>query len=154
MGGRMRHLIKSLAAAMLCAIPAAAGSAPAAPASDLRVQLTGLRSAKGMVHLCLTSSATRFLKCKGDDATVARTVPAAKADHFDLGPVKPGTYALLIVHDENRNGKLDMTFGIPREGFGFSNNPAMKPRPPRWEEIRFTVPANPTVQQVRVRYVL
>lgn len=150
----MTHFLKSLAAAMLCAIPAAAGSAPAAPPSALQVQLTGLRSAKGMVHLCLTSSATRFLKCKDDGAAIARTLPAGKADHFDLGPVRPGTYALLIVHDENRNGKLDMMMGIPREGFGFSNNPAMKPRPPRWEEIRFTVPAKATVQQVRVRYVL
>lgn len=150
----MTQFLKSLAAAMLCAIPAAAGSAPSPQAADLQVQLTGLRSAKGMVHLCLTSSATRFLNCKDDGAAIARTVPAGSAKRFDLGPVKPGTYALLIVHDENRNGKLDMMMGIPREGFGFSNNPAMKPRAPRWEEIRFTVPANATVQQVRVRYVL
>lgn len=154
MGGRMTQILKSLAAAMLCAVPAGAGSAPAPQAADLQVLLTGLRSAKGTVHLCLSADPGKFLKCKDDRAALSRSVPAGHAQRLDLGPVKPGTYALLIVHDENRNGKLDMMLGIPREGFGFSNNPAVKPRPPRWEEIRFTVPASAMVQQVRVRYVL
>lgn len=124
------------------------------PGADLQVQLDGLRSARGVVHLCLTASAKRFLDCKGDRSAISRTVPAAKARSLDLGTVRPGTYALLIVHDENGNGKLDMTFGIPREGFGFSNNPAMKPRAPKWDEIHFTMPPSPLRQQVRVRYVL
>jgi uncharacterized protein (DUF2141 family) len=34
-----------------------------------------------------------------------------------------GTYALVVVHDENMNGKLDTTrLGIPMEGYGFSND--------------------------------
>lgn len=132
----------------------AAAPAPGPTAADLQVQLSGLRSDKGMVHLCLTPSPARFLACKGDPTAVSRSVPAAAAARLDLGAVRSGTYALLVVHDENRNGRLDMTLGIPREGFGFSNNPAMKPRPPKWEEIRFTVSARTSVQQVRVRYVL
>lgn len=132
---------------------ATAGAAPAAGA-DLQVQLSGVRSAKGLVHLCLSANPQRFLDCKSDPTAVTRTVPAAGVGRIDLGAVKPGTYALLVVHDENRNGKLDMMMGIPREGFGFSNNPAMKPRAPKWDEIRFTMPAAPAVQQVRVRYVL
>jgi uncharacterized protein (DUF2141 family) len=124
------------------------------PPGDLKVELNGLRSAKGVVHLCLTANQQQFLTCKDDPAAVARTIPAAKAGSLDLGLVKPGTYALLIVHDENNNGRLDMTMGIPREGFGFSNNPAMRPRAPRWEEIRFTMPQAALTQQVRIRYVL
>jgi uncharacterized protein (DUF2141 family) len=129
-----------------------AGSPP--PPSDLRVELNGLRSARGVVHLCLTSSEQRFLKCKNDRSAVARTIPAGKAQRLELGQVRPGTYALLIVHDENENGKLDMMMGIPREGFGFSNNPSVRPRAPRWEEIRFTMPPSGLKQQVRMRYVL
>lgn len=132
---------------------AAIGAGPP-PASDLEVQLNGLRSARGVVHLCLTSSHKRFLQCKEDRSAMARTVPAGQAQRLDLGEVRPGTYALLIVHDENANGKLDMTMGIPREGFGFSNNPSMRPRAPRWEEIRFTMPPAGLKQQVRMRYVL
>lgn len=145
-----------LAAALLTAgatIGAASPTVPR-PVADLQVQLLGLRSAKGVVHLCLSTSVSRFLHCKDDPAALARSVPASAAGRLDLGAVRAGTYALLVVHDENRNGKLDMMMGIPREGFGFSNNPAMKPRAPKWEEIRFTVPQTPSVQQVRIRYVL
>lgn len=141
-----------LALAALAGLATMGAEAPSG--ADLKVQLSGLRNDRGVVHFCLTSSARRFLDCKGDRSAVARTVPAGKAQMLDLGTVRPGTYALLIVHDENRNGRLDMMMGIPREGFGFSNNPAMRPRPPRWEEIHFTMPPAATRQQVRVRYVL
>ena len=122
--------------------------------SQLNVDLTGLRSAKGQVHLCLTSQVARFLRCKEDKEAVAMTVPAGKAAHLKLGPVKPGTYALLVVHDENANGKLDMMMGIPREGFGFSNNPKIQMRAPKFEEVRFPVQAGPQTQSIRLRYIL
>lgn len=151
--------IKQAAASVALALVAAAGASAAntsvsAGATDLRVQLAGLRSAKGTVLLCLSANPERFLKCKDDPSAVSRAVPAGSAARLDLGAVKPGTYALLVVHDENRNGKFDMMMGIPREGFGFSNNPAIRPRAPRWEEIKFTVPQGQSVQQVRVRYIL
>jgi uncharacterized protein (DUF2141 family) len=149
----MTRIIR-LAAILLAAqgFGTAASAQPAA--NDLQVQLSGLRSAKGIVHFCLSANPDKFLRCQDDRSAVSRSVPVGQAGRVDLGPVRPGTYALLVIHDENSNGKLDMTFGIPREGFGFSNNPAMRPRPPHWDEIRFTVPAAATVQQIRVRYVL
>jgi uncharacterized protein (DUF2141 family) len=146
-----------MAAAMLLVAAATTGAAlPTAgkPGADLQVQLSGLRSEKGTVYLCLSPNPARFLQCKDDPAAVSRSIPASGAGRLDLGVVRAGTWALLVVHDENRNGRLDMMLGIPREGFGFSNNPAVKPRAPKWEEIRFTVPATPSVQQVRIRYVL
>jgi uncharacterized protein (DUF2141 family) len=34
--------------------------------------------------------------------------------------IKPGKYAIAVIHDENCNGKLDTNmFGIPKEGYGF-----------------------------------
>ena len=37
--------------------------------------------------------------------------------------IPPGTYALAVIHDENMNGKLDTNWlGIPKEGYGFSND--------------------------------
>lgn len=38
-----------------------------------------------------------------------------------------GRYAIAVLHDENSNHKLDRNFlGIPKEGFGFSNNPKVR----------------------------
>lgn len=41
-----------------------------------------------------------------------------------LWNLPPGNYGIAAIHDENSNHKLDRNFlGIPKEGFGFANNP-------------------------------
>ncbi|WP_114226818.1 MULTISPECIES: DUF2141 domain-containing protein [Sphingomonas] len=140
--------------ALLAAAAFVSSAATGPGVSELTVKLDGLRNAKGVVHVCLTGDAQRFLDCQKVPGSVGRTVPAGQAARVVLGRVPAGTYALLVIHDENANGKLDMTFGIPREGFGFSTNPAMRPRPPRWDEIRFVLPAGTVTETIRMRYVL
>lgn len=40
--------------------------------------------------------------------------------HF--ADIPSGNYSMVIVHDENMNGKLDTNWvGVPKEGFSFSN---------------------------------
>ena len=52
--------------------------------------------------------------------------------------VPPGTYAISVFHDANENGKLDSNFaGIPKEGFGFSNNAMGMFGPPSFGEAKF-----------------
>jgi uncharacterized protein (DUF2141 family) len=42
---------------------------------------------------------------------------------------KPGPVSFCILDDDNRNEKMDYIFGImPKEGFGFSNNPKISLR--------------------------
>jgi uncharacterized protein (DUF2141 family) len=41
----------------------------------------------------------------------------------DFEDIPPGTYAIVVIHDENMNGKLDTNvLGIPTEGYGFSRD--------------------------------
>ncbi len=41
----------------------------------------------------------------------------------DFEDFPPGAYAITVIHDENMNGKLDTNWlGIPKEGYGFSND--------------------------------
>lgn len=41
----------------------------------------------------------------------------------DFVNIPPGIYSIAVIHDENRNGKLDTNWlGIPTESFGFSND--------------------------------
>jgi uncharacterized protein (DUF2141 family) len=48
-----------------------------------------------------------------------------------------GTYSINIFHDENSNGDIDKNFfGIPKEGYGFSNNPYFF-GPPSFEKTKF-----------------
>ena len=117
------------------------------------VSVSGLRDARGMVILCLTRRAD-FLACDKDPARVTRIVPAGKAAAIDFAALPPGDWSLLAIHDANRNGKLDRLLGIPREGFAFSRNPAMRFGPPRLEQVRFALPEGESRQTLTMKYLL
>lgn len=51
--------------------------------------------------------------------------------------VKPGKYAVSVLHDANRNKDMDKNkLGIPKEGFGFSNNVMGAVGPPSFERAQ------------------
>jgi uncharacterized protein (DUF2141 family) len=71
-------------------------------------------------------------------------------------PLKePGNYAISILDDENSNGKMDYLFRImPREGFGFSNNPKITGRrAPSFEQTSFLFEKGKMKISVRMVYI-
>jgi uncharacterized protein (DUF2141 family) len=124
----------------------------ASPVGRLDVDLGKLRSSRGVIQLCLTSDPKNFPACVDDARAVTRTVPATTREvRFDALPV--GDYAVAVIHDENGNAKLDTLMGIPREGFGFSRNPAIGFGAPKFAAARFTLDKNGTEQDIRMRYL-
>ncbi|WP_338731233.1 DUF2141 domain-containing protein [Mangrovimonas cancribranchiae] len=70
------------------------------------------------------------LKVKGD--TVVATFPNLKA----------GTYAIMVLHDENDNNRMDFDpSGMPIESYGMSNNPMLF-GPPTFNDAKFEVTNN------------
>ena len=137
-----------------CAALIAASAASSAAAAEIEVQVQGLRNQQGMVRLCLTRNPAHFPDCNGDPAALKRSVRAGEAASIRFTSVGAGTYALSVIHDENGNGRLDRFLAIPREGFGFSRNPAIRMGPPRFEDVRFDVAAARVRQPVRIKYLL
>jgi uncharacterized protein (DUF2141 family) len=136
-------------------MPAMATAAPPPESAELQVRLAGLRSTDGVVRLCLTQRTQQaFLKCQDDPARVTKVLPAKAATTIRIDGLKPGEYSLLLIHDENGNGKLDKMMAMPREGFGFSRNPAIRMGPPHYGDVHFRVPAGESAQTVKVRYLL
>lgn len=56
---------------------------------------------------------------------------------FEFDKVLMGTYAVMVFHDKNGNGQLDMNGQMPAEPFGYSNYVAMGP--PEWSACSFSV---------------
>ena len=66
----------------------------------------------------------------------------------------PGTYAIVLYHDENGNKKFDKNFlGIPKEGFGVSNNPGFSLGPPKHEDAAFFLDGEPVSLSISVNYL-
>lgn len=131
----------------------AAMTVGAAEPSSLEVSITGMRSLKGNVLICLTANARAFPNCAADALARKLIVPAAKAGSVHFADLAPGLYAIALIHDENANGKLDTAMMIPREGFGFSMNPAIAFGPPKFAAARFGIGPGETAQSVKMKYM-
>lgn len=112
-------------------------SRPPVP-TRLSVVVVGLRNDNGKVPLALYRGADGFGKPEKNYAadTVSISGDRAVATFPNL-PV--GDYAILILHDENANGKMDTSFGYPQEGFGASTNPKPKFGPFSFDDARFHI---------------
>jgi uncharacterized protein (DUF2141 family) len=76
-----------------------------------------------------------FMKGKGLD-NIKSTIVDGKVE-VTFENVAPGTYAVMIFHDENDNGKMDFdTTGMPLESYGMSNNPMLY-GPPNFGDAKF-----------------
>lgn len=121
--------------------------------STVDIDLAGLRSQRGTVHVCLTRKPAHFPDCKKDPGAL-RTSVAASAHHLHLDHVPPGRYAIAVFHDENSNRNLDKFAGIPKEGFAFSRNPSIKFRPPRFEEVAVDLTPGANQARLKMHYLL
>jgi len=124
-----------------------------APTADIEISIEKLRNRKGVLHLCLTREPAHFPDCKSDPRAVTRSAPATTGP-IRIAGLAPGGYALAFFHDENRNRKLDMLIGIPREGFGFSRNPVVRFGAPKFRQVRIDLRAGFTRETVRMQYLL
>ncbi len=112
----------------------------------LTVNVTGIRGSRGSIVVSLFHGGDGF---PGDSkkALASHIVPLTDASATSIQTcllvvfegLAPGEYAVALFHDENDNGKLDEHWGIPNEGFGFSNNPKIRWGAPRYGETKFAL---------------
>jgi len=84
--------------------------------SKLEVKILNLRNSKGVIVIELVDK---------DNKTVKSIKSQIKDKNCTIvfENLKNGKYAIRYFHDENSNDKLDTNFlGIPKEGYGFSND--------------------------------
>ncbi|GAA0572868.1 DUF2141 domain-containing protein [Caenispirillum bisanense] len=122
-----------------------------AAAAELHVSVTGVTHADGTLRVALYDTAATFRD--EDAARATATLPAVRGTVGTTFPdLPPGTYALIVYHDENGNGRLDRFLGmIPTEGYGLSNDPEVS-GPPRFEACAFQVAEGRAEVAVRLVY--
>lgn len=90
----------------------------------IHVKILDIRNSTGAVACALFESSEGFPTEYLQFATNIMVIKVrAKQARCDFEDIPPGTYALAVIHDENMNGKLDTNLlGVPKEGYGFSND--------------------------------
>lgn len=77
-------------------------------------------SSKGQLRLAVFNSEEKFLK--NEIRAMVIDLEKTKSHIFEIKDLPVGTYAISVIHDENKNKVLDMGVMGPEEGYGFSNN--------------------------------
>jgi uncharacterized protein (DUF2141 family) len=119
------------------------------------VEIEGLQDQRGQICLSLFSSGQGFPN-SSDRALEAICIPAtAEPLVATFDNLAAGTYAVAVIHDANRDGRLNCNFlGIPQEGLGFSRNPKILFGPPRFRDSAIAVNAPNTKICIQVQYLL
>lgn len=125
-----------LTAILSSALLASALSTSAALA-DMTVTIDGVDASGGAIHVLafndkrafegnMFAKMVSYVKIPATEGTVSGT----------LKGLEPGTYAIMLHHDANDNGELEMKGPVPAEGWGYSNG-AGTTAPPTFEEAAF-----------------
>jgi uncharacterized protein (DUF2141 family) len=115
-----------LATATPYASPQHTGAEASASGCTLRIHVDGFRNTHGNLGTVVFTSPDGWPEntTKAYRSGPAPIDPASSTATAVWPHLPPGNYAVAAIHDENGNAKLDRNmFGIPKEGFGFANNP-------------------------------
>lgn len=114
-------------------------SASPEASGSITVRVTNVNNKKGAVMLALFSSSkgfpyeTSYAIQKQKGSAVNGVIELSFTD------IPAGTYAIALFHDTNNDGKLNTNFmGIPKEGYGVSNNTYNTFSAPGYKESSFS----------------
>ena len=102
----------------------------------LTIEINHLENNKGQVIL-------EFCNEKGEKISgIIQSIENNKSI-IVIKDLKTGSYSFKYFHDENKNKNLDTNWiGMPKEGFGFSNDAIGTFGPPDVEKTVFTIKEN------------
>ena len=121
-----------------------------APTYTLTVVVEGVNEKDGNIGMLV------FTSDKGwpDDRKVALrdiAVPAkpSTTNTIEVPNLPAGDYAVAVIHDVNKNHKLDKNFmGVPTEQWGMSTNPSHGLKAPSFNSVKFSLTGN---QEIHIK---
>ena len=105
----------------------------------LEIQITELKNSKGKILL-------ELLDENENSITGVKQQIVDNKCLITITGLSQGNYVFKYFHDENNNEEIDTNWmGIPKEGFGFSNNAKGTFGPPKLEKMVFKLSSDTTM---------
>lgn len=120
-------------------------------AQTVTIQFVGIRNAEGNIKVQVFNTAKGF-----DDEKpifvkiVPKTTLIGGKLKAEVAGLKPGTYGIAVLDDENANQKMDYGFFLPKEGFGFSDYYHSTMSRPKFEQFDFIL-TEKTIKAVEIK---
>lgn len=118
-------------------------------AAPVKINFSQTMGKSGKIFYAIFDSSAQFPKGKAVmTGSVAISGDREISANVDL---PAGEYALSVFLDENNNGRLDQNMlGIPRERFGFSNNPRILTGAPSYRDCAVRVLDQDNEMEIRL----
>lgn len=123
--------------------------------SKLTVHIVGAKDSNGQIAIALFNGELGF---PGDKTKASRTLqvkidPKTMSAQIAIDDLPRGVYAISVFHDENMNGQLDKNlFGVPKEGYGFSNVLKKSMGPPKFADAKFQLVQPEQIVEIKLLY--
>ncbi|NOY48484.1 MAG: DUF2141 domain-containing protein [Chlorobi bacterium] len=128
--------MKTLAKLIVFILSITLANAQETKGQTITVTIDNVRNNNGKVSFALHTADT-FMKGAGLQ-NAESNIENGKAT-VTFSNVASGMYAIMVLHDENENGRMDFQDnGMPKEDYGTSNNP-MSYGPPQFAESKFEI---------------
>jgi uncharacterized protein (DUF2141 family) len=120
----------------------------------LKISITGLRNNSGSVILgfynndkAFAAETPLFTKVESKASAVNHVLT------LNYAGIKPGTYGVVMLDDENNNNKMDYGWILPEEGYGFSNYTHFGLTKPKVAKFSFTITNENKAVEIKVQYL-
>ncbi|MGD0581701.1 MAG: DUF2141 domain-containing protein [Bacteroidales bacterium] len=121
--------------------------------SGIELILSNIRKSDGLIQIGVFRSEVGYPDKPSFNFSLAKDTIKNGTMRFFFPVDKTGPVSICILDDDNRNEKMDYVLGIlPKEGFGFSNNPKISLRgAPSFSTTSFSFSGG--IKEVSVRMV-
>ena len=149
---RKKFTVSALLLSLLASLPF--NSANANFESKLTVEVAGFRNNKGQICASLFNTGQGFPNNRNAISKRQCQPITDKSLQITFDQVTNGSYAVGVIHDQNQDQILNRNqLSMPTEGFGFSRNPQVRSRPPKFSDVVFLVVGQNTVIQIQLKYL-
>lgn len=105
---------------------------------QLTINISNIKVLKGELIIGIFDKEATFLKDGAAFKNYKIAVDEA-TESIIIEDLPKGDYAISLYHDENSDGKCNRNMlGIPKEGYGFSNNIKPKFSAPSYKDCKFS----------------
>ncbi len=124
-------------------------------AQNIEVVITGIRSAQGQISIGIFKDDKSFQEEKPFLLKKFQKKNISKGEMTVTLSLNSGLYGFSLLDDENSDGKMNYNlFGIPKEGFGFSNYYHTGLKRPKFDAFSFVVNENQKQKiYIKIKYI-
>ena len=108
---------------------------------ELTMRISGIKQGKGDILIAIFKGESGFPSETSKAVELLRAVPVNGKAELTIKTLPAGTYAVSLFQDSNGDGLLNTNFlGIPKEGYGVSNNAFNTFSAPVYKDASFAYP--------------